>query len=82
MNYCEHCRTARELSELLLVRNYRSGRVRFVCRSNVGAGCFASIGPAAAESIAAADPIAERVGFAAWPVPPPPFTSPPEGALR
>jgi hypothetical protein len=64
---CSACGARRSLSELLEVRHYRTGRFRYVCRPNVDPRCFASVGPASVERIAAADRQTERAGFAAWP---------------
>ena len=61
---CAACRSVRPLRGLLLVKDRVTGAERFVCRPGLdepGAGrCFATVGRRDLESIALADPAAER----------------------
>ena len=66
---CSHCGIRRELSDLIEVTHYRTGLVRYICRSGIDARCFWSVGPATQEGIAPADRAAERRGLESWPEP-------------
>lgn len=65
---CSWCHVRRRPDQLLLVTRRRTGERRYVCQVSVGRWCMhESVGPANVETIAAADPQAERAAFSRWP---------------